>query len=532
MRGRRAVPVGAAVLFLGLSFSNSSAARAQERIWKSDDNDIDALFGKSVAILPDLDADGLNELLIGSNGLDCSSVWAPGAAHEVSTSGGELHVWCGEQSEEALGLAVELIGDVDLDGVEDFAIGSPNYDAITGNFVGRVQVVSATTGIPIYQVVGNVDGIALGSGIARLSDLDGDGYREMLVSAPAYSGLGAAQGEVFVLSTKDASSLRLHQGEAPQHRFGASIGALGDVDGDGIDDYAIGAHLSLMNDGEVGRFYVYSGATGAELWRVTGKDNFDKLGRCLADGGDIDHDGFADLLASGRAGLLNGGHLDAYSGASGSLLFQIDGVEAAEGFGEGPVMVGDVNDDSYGDYLVGAPFSTRMGNYAGRAELISGATLRTLYNFYPGPPGYKGGTFGSVIRSGADFNGDGLNDFIISAPSTRFTYPRGGRVSIFAANDLYLQAAPRVADVNDAVTMDVRGGAPGAFSIVFLTDISGTPFFDPVMVDFLDANGEMTQDFLIPVEAAGLDFTFQAYATRRPKSPHFIDSSPFTVSIN
>jgi hypothetical protein len=522
-------------LSMAISLLLTPPLLGQQKIWSADGARQGDYFGWSTDVLGDVDGDGVDEVLIGAVNAGCGPNSLEGSAYEYSLQGGLLDSWCGESDFDTFGASVAVIGDVDGDGIEDFAAASSGFDTrggpTGGNNAGRVQVFSTRTGSVIYEVLGDQDFLVFGTALARLADLDGDGFAEMLVSAPGYAALGVNQGKAVVLSTKDGSIFRVHVGEAVNDFFGAPIAALGDVDGDGVNDYAIAARRAA-SDADKGRVYVYSGATGSELWRADGSQASDFFGLCISDGGDIDQDGIPDLLCSGALGGVLGtaGRVEARSGKDGALLFTLAGIQAQEQFGNSTALAGDVNDDGFGDYLIGAPANKHDGNFAGRAVLISGATQRPLFHFYPG---YAHGKLGNFLRLGSDFDGDGWRDFVISAPERQLIKdPKGGRVTIFAANDLYLQFDPAVADVDDTVTMDVRGGAPGAFSIVFLTDIDGTSFFEPLVIGILDANGEMTEDFVVPSEAAGLDITFQAFATRRPKSPHFIDSSPFVVRVN
>jgi len=497
-------------------------AVAQERIWYANgEDDLDQL-GNVIEILPDLDGDGSPELIVGAWGHHCvpGSSPADGIAYEFSATGAQLNEWCGE--EEGLPTSVTTLQDVDGDGVRDFVLGGPFYeDPKLGPSSGRVHVYSARTGAQILELKGDMPDISFGKALAGLPDLDGDGYPELLVGSSGYS---SGRGKVWVISTKDGSTLRTHVGPHSFSQYGRVVAALGDVDADGTDDYVVHADLSFQK----GRIYVYSGATGAELWRVTGFYDTDFLGISISDGGDIDGDGYADLIAGGLAGSTNGGHLDGYSGKTGKLLFRIDAVEAFELFGWSCDMVGDANADGVGDYLVGARDNSHDGRAAGRATLYSGSTLRPIYTFYPG---YNQAGFGLAVRGGADFNGDGINDFIISSPYDNPWRHPGGRVSIFADNDLYLQADDTNPLPGAFVTFDTRGGIPGSFAELVLVDVNGTSVFAPLDYGFLDANGELASTLCVPDDATGLDFTVISYAVKLTHRPKWNDSSPVVISV-
>ncbi len=499
----------------------SPASRAQDRIWHIDgENDMDAV-GTRLDFLSDLDGDGLQELLIGSYTHQCDpNVFPPdGIAYEHSIVGGVLDEWCGEA--EGISLGLTALQDVDGDGIQDFALGGPAFeDPNLGPSTGRVRVFSARTGAQLLEVRGELPDISFGQSIAGLPDLDGDGYPELLASAPGYS---SGAGYVKVVSTKDGAILRQHFGALPFGRFGNIVAAIGDVDQDGVSDYAVHARFASQR----GRVSVYSAATGVLLWKVTGSYTSDFLGISISDGGDIDGDGCADVICGGQAGSSNGGHLDAYSGKTGALLFRIDAWSALEQFGWSCDMVGDANGDGVGDYLVGAIGNKHDGHMAGRATLYSGKSLRPIYTFYPG---YSNALLGGTVRGGVDFNRDGINDFVVAAVGNGWP-AIGGRVSIFAGNDLYLQADDTNPLPGDFITFDTRGGSAGAFAELVLVDMNGTSVFAPVDFGFLDVNGEFSSTLCVPDDASGLDFTLISYAVKLTHKPKWNDSSAVVISV-
>ncbi len=512
-----------AMVLIAWTAAASSVGTAQERIWYADGQGADDRFGIAVELLPDLDADGVQEVLIGASAHWCGGISHSGIAYELSTSGGELNEWCGEGDEERLGGALAAIGDVDHDGVDDFAVGAPGYyDPSLGPNTGRVFVISAKTGTTLLEIHGDFPGSTFGSALAGLPDLNGDSYPEIIVGEPYY---GLAIGKAFVISTKDGSKLRTYSGAADYVRLGANVAALGDVDGDGVKDYAIHAIMPIF---ERGKIWVYSGASGALIWSIRGPYDLDHLGVSIADGGDIDGDGYPDVLCGGRSGPAFGGHFDGYSGKTGALLFRIESTQTSEQFGQSCAMVGDANGDGVGDYLVGAISTNYTTNRVGRATLFSGKTLRPIYTFYPDD---NETSFGYVVRGGIDLNRDGISDFVISGIAGIAPGPSGGRVSIFAGNDLYLQADEPNPIPGDFVTFDTRGGVPGSFAELVLVDVNGTPVFAPLDYGFLDANGELASTLCVPDDATGLYFTVISYAVKLTHKPKWNDSSPVVISV-
>ncbi len=170
-------------LTFGLLGLFAPASNAQGRIWYADGENSQDLFGSSLEILPDLDADGLPEVLIGAYGHMCGPSASPtdGAVYEFSESGAQLDEWYG--TEELLGVALARLGDVDQDGVDDFALGASAWrDPTKGPATGRVHVISAKAGATLFIVQGNLPDMSFGAAVAGLPDYDGDGYPEMRFS--------------------------------------------------------------------------------------------------------------------------------------------------------------------------------------------------------------------------------------------------------------------------------------------------------------------------------------------------------------
>ena len=133
----------------------------------------------------------------------------------------------------------------------------------------------------LYEVDGAHPGAVFGAGLALLDDIDGDGEPDLLVSAPFEdAAAGAAAGVVRILSGVDGSELRRHEGGFAGAWFGATVAAVGDLDGDGRRDYCIQRPNedgvgAPANSGLVG---AYSGATGLELWTSPGRSSWGGFG--------------------------------------------------------------------------------------------------------------------------------------------------------------------------------------------------------------------------------------------------------------
>jgi hypothetical protein len=191
--------------------------------------------------------------------------------------------------------------------------------------------------------------------------------------------------------------------------FGWAVSELRDIDGDHVDDVIIGevdggSHLS-------GRVWVYSGSTGRLIYKLTGKAG-DQNGFAVADAGDVDGDGVPDII-SGAPGVGSApGNAYVYSGANGRVITRLTGGGPADQFGAAVSGAGDVNDDGHADLLVGATGSGVPGSAPGHAYVISGRTFRVIRTLSAGE---KGDSFGSATDVSPDLNGDGVSDLVVGA---------------------------------------------------------------------------------------------------------------------
>jgi hypothetical protein len=191
--------------------------------------------------------------------------------------------------------------------------------------------------------------------------------------------------------------------------FGWAVSELGDIDGDHVDEVIIGevdggSHVS-------GRVWVYSGATGRLIYQLNGKP-YDQSGYSVADAGDVNGDGVPDIISGAPGSGSAPGNAYVYSGATGRVITRLTGGGPADQFGAAVSSAGDVNGDGRGDLLVGATGSGLPGSAAGRAYVISGRTFRVIRTLTAGE---SGDSFGSATDVSADLNGDGVCDLVIGA---------------------------------------------------------------------------------------------------------------------
>lgn len=505
------------VLGLVAGVVSARSSYGQELIWYYDDVKRNE-FPSTMSVGPDLTTDGLPEVLISVAAGACASI-SEGRVELWSTAQGRLNQWCGSADGSTFGAPCSWVDDVDDGGIRDFVVGERGYiDPFWGNNTGRLSCFSAESGAVIWEIVGSQNNGYFGN-FAPLGDCDADGVSDLLVGSAAYGGNG--EGQAWVLSGVDGSTIRIHAGPSADSRLGAGVLGLGDVDGDGVDDYSVW----WSNQINKGRVDVRSGRTGALVLRIEGTRG-DNTGRTMARADDLDGDGLADLLITGTSG---NGHVDAYSPATGALLWRIDGTTLTENFGERLLQLSDLTGDGYQELLISAIYDDHDAKDAGRVDLICGRTHRALYRFYPELEGVT--MFGALLDRGADFNLDGVEDLIMGSYIGGKYASKGGFFAIRAGNDLWLQADPPAPVDGDTVVVDLRGAAAGQLGLIALTAIDGVPLFETLLLAPFDSYGELQLCADIDASLSGMQFTVKGYAQNKKGRGPLIDASPFTVSV-
>jgi len=372
----------------------------------------------------------------------------------VPSAFGQSEAWRahGTSSLPSIGTSVAWLADVNGDGVPDYVAGGPAaYPTPSGS--GHALIASGADGAILFDLTG-APGTRFGTAVARAGDADGDGLDDVAVGAPL-----DGNGAVDLFSGATGASLQTLTSSSTGAMFGSSLAYLGDVDGDGVGDFAVGAPLDASSGSQLGVAEIVSGASGAVLASWTGASVGGNFGSVVADAGDLDGDGRHDLLVIEQDDA-NTGELSAFSSATLQLLWKLnlgppwywiarsagdtngDGVpDVIVGNSNWPVTLGypfnftggvwiydgksgalirsqsgqsilgwDVSDagdqdgDGFADYAYG------NGDYHGTGiEVVSGQTGTSLGRIYlyPNP---------TVLGGGVDVTGDGVADLLMGTP--------------------------------------------------------------------------------------------------------------------
>ena len=255
-----------------------------------------------------------------------------------------------------------------------------------------------------------------GRSVAGAGDLDGDGIADVVIGAGDDDNNGMNSGNARVLSGVDGSIIFSFDGSGPNAQAGFSVDAGHDVNGDGIGDIVVGARFDASTTFEAGRATVYSGVDGSEIFHVDGTATGDRLGWTVAFLDDVDNDGRADIAIGSPyhdTAAQTAGRVTVVSGATGSVIYVIDGVASGDRFGLALAAAGDVNGDGVTDIVIGAPDHEANGHGAGMARVHSGVDGSLVHEFLGASAGDR---FGLTVAGGGDFNGDGTDDVIVGAP--------------------------------------------------------------------------------------------------------------------
>ena len=312
---------------------------------------------------------------------------------------------------------VVVAGDVNGDVRADFIVGA--WQAAPGGRAdaGSAYVYSGADGSLLYQKDGAAAGDFFGYSVSMAGDVNGDGKADFIVGARVADPGGRADaGNAYVYSGADGSLLYQKDGGATGDTFGWSVSAAGDVNGDGMADFIVGAtRADPGGRADAGSVYVYSGADGSLLYQRDGGAEYNNFGHSVSAAGYVNGDGKADFIVGERladpGGRLGAGSAYVYSGTDGALLYQRDGGAVDDNFGTSVSTAGDVNGDGKADFIVGAYHADPGGtNLAGSAYIYSGADGSILYQKDGGLPGV---IFGYSVATAGDVNGDGKADFIV-----------------------------------------------------------------------------------------------------------------------
>ena len=541
--------------------------------------------GYSVSSAGDVNGDGYDDLIIGAwggdpNGSNSGETYvvyggasAPGAGGVLALAaldGTNGFILNGIDSNDRSGYSVSSAGDVNGDGYDDLIIGAQRAAVDGRSRAGEIYVVygeasvPGTGGVLELSALDGANGFTLngidsndnsGRSVSSAGDVNGDGYDDLIIGAyEARPGGRANAGETYVvyggasapgtggvleLSALDGANGFTLNGVDRFDRSGFSVSSAGDVNGDGYDDLIIGAGRADPNGArDAGETYVvYGGASTAgvlELSALDGTNGFtlqgidpdDRSGASVSSAGDVNGDGYDDLIIGAyEAGSSTGETYVVYGGASapgtdgvldvsaldGNNGFTLAGINLDDNSGASVSSAGDVNGDGYDDLIIGA---YGAGSSTGETYVVYGGTSA------PGTDGVLNvsaldGTNGFALNgidsndhsgisvsSAGDVNGDGYDDLIIGAHFAAPSGPRSGETYVVYGGQTGTESTLSVT-AEGTVSADNFTGNAGAdrFTAIATGDVvrgaAGDDSISVTSLDFADIDGGTGQDTLV-----------------------------------
>ncbi|MGH9884194.1 MAG: FG-GAP-like repeat-containing protein, partial [bacterium] len=430
---------GAAFVFLG-SASGIAATGIGGAATTIEGNQTSAFLGSAVASAGDVNGDGYDDVIVGAPNFP-SNLAAP-------TNDGQVQIFLGgptglsQTPQRTLtgtvgarkGISVASAGDVNGDGFDDVIIGS-DFVGVSGSQPRFEIYHGSATGIgasPARTVLGPALS-ELGYSVNGAGDVNHDGFDDVIVGQHDYTNgeSGEGRASVYLGSAAGIAATPVWAVESnlAGTSFGISVDGAGDVNGDGFDDIIVG-HYRFGSGGQTreGRAQVFLGsATGPALtpaWTVESNQAFAEFGVTVAGAGDVNHDGFGDVIVGAwqwDGAFGDSGHAWVYLGSASGLsttpTWQADGEALSAGLGWTVAGVGDMNGDGFDDVAAGsASYGVSPNAHQGRVYVFYGRASGvepTPSRIYQSEQGEA--QAGRGLGGAGDVNGDGFDDLAMGA---------------------------------------------------------------------------------------------------------------------
>jgi len=503
--------------------------------------------GHSVAAAGDINGDGIADLVVSAwhnaaGGTNAGAAYVIYGGANAALSNGVINLdtiatgvggfkIVGENAGDAAGGSVTSVGDLNGDGIADLLIGAASAGAGAGSAYlvygganaalsnGILNLDNVAAGTGGFKIMGENAGDTAGLSVASAGDINGDGYGDLLIGAYNNDAGGSNAGAAYVVygglnpalsnGVIDLDTIAAGTGgfkivgEAAGSYAGFNVAAAGDINGDGIGDLIVGAIHDNAGGSAAGAAYVVYGGANAALsngilnldtvavgtggFKIIGENAQDNAGYNVSSAGDVNGDGYADLMVgafqngaggtnAGAAYLIYGGSNAALVGgilnldlvAAGTGGFKITGENAGDHAGAS-VTTADLNHDGYSDLIVGADLNDGGGSDSGAAYVIyGGGKLGLILNGTSGSDTLTGKDGGDILTGGlgADILTGSLGADIFHYTATS---QGGDTIKDFTKGEDLIGILNSIIGESSIGVLNFDGSAPGSGTIVFET---------------------------------------------------------------
>jgi hypothetical protein len=467
-------------------------------------------YGNCVSAAGDVDNDGYSDVIVAaqyySNGQAGEGVvylYRGSASGLVSNP-----AWTAEggSNDCFFGTFVSTAGDPNGDGYADVLIGARGFYSNDG-FEGKIfAYFGSATGLGAvgnpdnadWSVEENQQSAEFGSWVTLAGDVNGDGFSDIIASASYFDANLQNQGKVFLYNGSSAglSAAANWTGESNQNDswYGWSVSSAGDVNGDSYSDVIVGAYLFDNGQNDEGKVFLYygsdAGLSSTPAWTCESNSAGAQFGYSVSTAGDINGDGYSDLVVGANTYLTSVGRAYFFHGSStgpGALWnYSITGDAVNCNYANSVASAGDVNGDGYSDVIIGASNAEQgLGNdnegivyiYHGGASGLNTSPAYTV----EGNQANAG--LGYSVASAGDVNGDGYSDIIAGANTFDNGQNDEGRALVYYGSVTGISGSQTVLEINSL-------GAQFGFSVAGAGDINGDGYSDVIVGAPYNGNGE------------------------------------------
>lgn len=404
----------------------------------------------------DVNNDGYSDIIVGADAYDSPLFDKAGKAMAFYGSASGLSsdadwVFTGTEEEAHVGREVHAAGDINIDGYDDVIVTSfdEDFDNDPKSFYLFLGDIDGLQSEPAYISESDVAKTSAGN-----VDINHDGFGDL------FFGMGTNTGSVYAyyggnFAMRSSYSERLAPFEIGYFGFGYQFDRQGDYNNDGFYDLLMGHPKAgplatfLVDDGKAFLFKgVAGGINTTTYYNYADAATSDNLGKTVSYAGDVNNDGYDDILIACSKCGADGKVFFKYGSASLSNLdpdITLNAPDPGSLFGSGLSNAGDVNHDGYDDFIIGAyNYDVAGVNYGavhlylGSAAGISATASQTLIGFQ------DDSYFGNFVNNAGDVNGDGYDDILVGAQNFDGLFTNEGAAYVYYGNSTGLNSTPAI----------------------------------------------------------------------------------------